>query len=309
MKKNGFIQCEAEFQKVPKVAERHISYRLLPGWKGNKAASERFQSSLFLVLCFQQFDAGNRLVLISFFDALEKKNKLQLGSTAILRKGYKYGIYLLFTYYSWSYLFTPSSSILPKRFSKGPWVCRTCWRSGLFAACLLVVLVCRRISCNVRWPYCTALNWKQHVHPQMSAFRSHAEHVWCSSSHRSRLFDLLSVWCGYMEARVFWALFLPYALQNAQLCVSLSWTWSSLTCQMKCFPYPLDFIPQSMQEKESVESVRKGRPFKKWKVIGQTFCPPRSKQTNQISPLLFSHITVLPIGSKHDTVFRTTVFH
>lgn len=84
--------------------------------------------------------------------------------------------------------------------------------------------VCRRISCNVRWPYCTVLNWKQHVHPQMSAFWSHAEHMWCSSSHRSRLFDLLSMWCGYMEARVFWALFLPYALQNIQLCVSLSWT-------------------------------------------------------------------------------------
>lgn len=56
--------------------------------------------------------------------------------------------------------------------------------------------VCRRISRNVRWPYCTALNWKQHVHPQMSAFWSHAEHMWWSSSRRSRLFDLFEhvVW-------------------------------------------------------------------------------------------------------------------
>lgn len=87
--------------------------------------------------------------------------------------------------------------------------------------------VCRRISFNVRWPYCTALNWKQHVHPQMSAFWSHAEHMWCSSSHRSRLFDLLSMCCGYMEAGVFWALFLtPYKTHSFVLaCHGLKLTW------------------------------------------------------------------------------------
>lgn len=82
MKKNGFIHCEAEIQKVLKVVESHVSYRSL--WMKRKQGSFwRLQSSLFSVLCFQQFVVGINLVLICFFDAIEKK-ELQLGSTAIL---------------------------------------------------------------------------------------------------------------------------------------------------------------------------------------------------------------------------------
>lgn len=84
MKKNGCVHCEAEFQKVLKVVESQISYRSLPGWKGNRAASKRFQSSLFLVSCFQQFVVGIRLVLICFLMISKKTNELQLGSAAIL---------------------------------------------------------------------------------------------------------------------------------------------------------------------------------------------------------------------------------
>lgn len=77
---------------------------------------------------------------------------------------------------------------------------------------------------------------------------------------------------------------------------------------MKCFPYPLDFIPKSMQERVYKKVLDEEDPLKKMEgdrtsLLSFSF---KADQSGFFTAVYRVNITEIPIGAKHDTFLHVT---
>lgn len=85
--------------------------------------------------------------------------------------------------------------------------------------------VCRRISCNVRWPYCTALNWKQHKCQLFGAMLSICDALQ-AIGHGSLIFWACGVDTWRQEFSGPYSSIMPYRTHSFVLaCHGLKLTW------------------------------------------------------------------------------------